>query len=164
MGAGHAGLALYVILEKYLGINPEMMLEKHGIHATMDLSNGVYVSSGSLGQVETVAAGFALSNRNRRVWLISTDGGSVEGAFWETLQLKAREKLDNLCWLVNANGYAAYHLSDTDKLEESIHSWDKRVEVWRTDFDEIPFLKGLNAHYYKMTESDWEWVKSQEVV
>jgi transketolase len=164
LGAGHAGLALYVVLEKYLGIDPEMMLAKHGIHATRDEANGVYVSSGSLGQVETVAAGLALAHPNRRVWLISSDGGMAEGSCWETLMFSARGKIPNLNWFVNANGYGAYREVDVDQLEKAIHVWNDKVDVWHTDFAEIPFLSGLNAHYCKMTDADWAWVQDQEVV
>ena len=163
LGAGHAGLALYVVLEKYLGIDPEMMLSKHGIHATRDEENGVYVSSGSLGQVETVAAGLALADPSRKVWLISSDGGMREGACWETLMFTAKGNLRNLNWTINANGYGACHAIDACQLERAIHAWNPSVDVWFTNFADIPFLSGLSAHYYKMNEQDWNWVQAQEV-
>jgi len=33
---GHAGLALYVVLEKKYGVDPVMLLHKHGIHPSKD--------------------------------------------------------------------------------------------------------------------------------
>ena len=36
---GHAGLALYVVLEKYYGVDPVEMLHKHGIHPGRDTKN-----------------------------------------------------------------------------------------------------------------------------
>ena len=39
---GHAGLALYVVLEKYYGVDPVDMLHKHGIHPGRDLENHLY--------------------------------------------------------------------------------------------------------------------------
>lgn len=161
LGAGHAGLALYVCLEKWRGLNAEALLDKHGIHATRDEGDGIWVSSGSLGQAETVALGLALANRSRVVWLVSSDGGMVEGSTWETLQYKARVKADNLRWTVNANGFAAYHPVDVDRLEKSIHALCPDVTVERTDFAGIPFLHGLRAHYHVMTEDDWCWVQAE---
>ena len=36
---GHAGLALYVVLEQKYGIDAVMLLHKHGIHPGKDLEN-----------------------------------------------------------------------------------------------------------------------------
>lgn len=160
LGCGHAGLALYVTLEKWCGQDAEALLARHGIHATRDEAAGIYVSSGSLGQAETVAMGMALADRARDVWLVSSDGGMIEGAVWETLQYKARAKVANLRWFINANGYAAYHAVDVDQLERGVHAWCPDVEVVRTGFARIPFLQGLAAHYTTLSEADWAWVQA----
>ena len=47
---GHAGLALYCILEQRYGIDAVEMLHKHGIHPGKDLDNHLYCSTGSLGR------------------------------------------------------------------------------------------------------------------
>ena len=39
---GHAGLALYCVLEEKYGIDPVMLLHKHGIHPGKDLENKIY--------------------------------------------------------------------------------------------------------------------------
>jgi transketolase len=113
LGEGHAGLALYVVLEKHYGANPEMALKRFGIHAARwqeyDYPNpsrpiwSIPISSGSLGQVESAAPGFALANPNRRVYLLSSDGGMQEGVCWSALRMKADLRLHNLIWTVNAN-------------------------------------------------------------
>lgn len=162
LGVGHAGLALYCVLEKWRGQNAEILLDRHGIHATRDEDAGIWVSAGSLGQAETVAMGLALADRSRDVWLVSSDGGMVEGAVWETLQYKARANVTNLRWFVNANGYAAYHTVDVDVLTHVVQAFCPDVEVVRTDCSEIPFLRGLDAHYHVMTQRDWEWVQREE--
>ena len=38
---GHAGLALYVVLEKYYGINAEELYQKHGVHPHRDVENKI---------------------------------------------------------------------------------------------------------------------------
>jgi transketolase N-terminal domain/subunit len=162
MGNAHAGLALYVVLEKYFGHDAERLLEKHGIHATYDLEAGIDVSGGSLGQVETIAVGMAMADRKRRVWLLSSDGGAAEGAFWEALGYKSEAKIDNLMWHINANGFAAYRRVDVEQLEKRVHSFDPSVSVRRTDFHGIPFLSGLDAHYKVMNDADWAWVEANK--
>lgn len=160
MGNAHAGLALYVVLEKWFGFDAEAILDKHGIHATRDPFFHIDVSGGSLGQVETVAVGMALADRTRKVYLLSSDGSMQEGASWEALWVKAEQGLTNLEWTVNANGFAAYRTMDTDKLEFAIHAVDPSVRVARTDFAGIPFLRGVGAHYYVMKPENWAWVEA----
>src|SRR5579859_5227357 len=54
LGYGHAGLSLYVVLEKHGYCDAENMLQRHGIHPVRDRERGVWCSSGSLGQAETI--------------------------------------------------------------------------------------------------------------
>ena len=49
LSSGHAALALYVCLEKYKGVNADMLFEKHGGHPHRDEENFIYCSTGSLG-------------------------------------------------------------------------------------------------------------------
>ena len=49
LSAGHAGLALYVILEKYYGFDAEKLYHKHGTHPNRSLGDKIYCSTGSLG-------------------------------------------------------------------------------------------------------------------
>jgi transketolase N-terminal domain/subunit len=162
MGNAHAGLALYVILEKYYGYDAEQILIKHGIHATRDLGYNIFCSGGSLGQAETIAVGAALANMEKNVWLLSSDGSMQEGASIEALLIKSEYKLENLKWFISANGYAAYRVMNTDRLEKMINSIDTSVEIIRTYNLGIPFLNGLDAHYYKMKKEDWEWVETNK--
>ena len=41
LSQGHAGLALYVVLEKYEKRNPEKLILKHGTHPNRDIKNGI---------------------------------------------------------------------------------------------------------------------------
>jgi transketolase N-terminal domain/subunit len=49
LSSGHAGLALYVVLEHFYGVAAEHLLETYGIHPERDLENFIDVSTGSLG-------------------------------------------------------------------------------------------------------------------
>ena len=68
LSSGHAGLALYVVLEHFYGIDAEHLLKTHGIHPERDLENFIDVSTGSLGLGITIATGIALSNPNINVY------------------------------------------------------------------------------------------------
>src|SRR5690349_20528071 len=57
LGNGHAGLALYAVLESKNLCDAEEMINKHGVHPSRDMDNGIWCSSGSLGQAETIAVG-----------------------------------------------------------------------------------------------------------
>ena len=93
---GHAGLALYCELEARYGIDPVMLLHKHGIHPGKDLENKLYCSTGSLGSGLPIAVGHALANRSKNVYCMISDGESAEGSIWESLRFARVQKLDNL--------------------------------------------------------------------
>ena len=63
LSAGHAALALYVVLEKFHGHNAEELFNKHGGHPYRDENNNIYCSTGSLGLGITVAVGRALAKK-----------------------------------------------------------------------------------------------------
>lgn len=166
LSCGHAGLALYVILEAFLGRDAEALLLKHGVHPSKAPEDGIYCSTGSLGQGITIAVGRALANRSRRVHCVISDGESAEGAVYESLRFARRAELTNLKVHLHLNGYAAYRSVDI------VYEWGlmKSLLPWmviHTDSPvltgEIPFLKGLDSHYTTMTEADWAWVQAQEV-
>ena len=76
--------ALYVVLEKYFGIDAEELLEKHGHHPHRDELNKLHCSTGSLGQGITVAVGRAIANPNRDVYCLISDGECAEGSVGST--------------------------------------------------------------------------------
>lgn len=69
---------------------------------------GVDMSSGSLGQGVSVAAGMALSAKhqgeNYKVYTVLGDGEIQEGQVWEASMFAAHYKLDNLVMIVDNNG------------------------------------------------------------
>ena len=146
LSAGHAGLALYVVLEKYHGKDAEALYLKHGTHPNRDELDGIYCSTGSLGQGITVALGMAMANRDRNVHCLISDGEAFEGTIWEVGNVIERYRVGNLKLYCNWNGWAAYHAVDhkfIDRLKQAIPV--KVVRTWVEDYQ----LSGLSAHYVK---------------
>ncbi|MBQ9165412.1 MAG: transketolase [Oscillospiraceae bacterium] len=77
-------------------------------HPNMNTVPGVDMSTGSLGQGISVAAGMAkgakLQGKDYRVYTLLGDGEIQEGQVWEALMFGAHYKLDNFCVIVDNNG------------------------------------------------------------
>lgn len=114
LSKGHAGPALYSSLalegffpmEKLLQLNrPHTILPSH---CDRNLTPGVDMSAGSLGQGGSAAAGIALGlkmdGKPNSVYLIMGDGEIQEGQVWEMALLANQKKLDNLIAFVDNNG------------------------------------------------------------
>lgn len=156
LSQGHAGLALYVVLEKHKGIDAEYLLKKHGVHPNYDPENGIYCSSGSLGCGIAISAGMALANRGRKVYTLISDGETMEGSVFETLRIKEEQKLWNLRVYLNANGTSAYDRVDLKRLFERLWAFDPSIEIRQTNVDQYRFLEPIDGHYYKLTKDDYE--------
>lgn len=154
---GHAAFALYVVLEKYLEhADADQLFLKHGGHPNLDEENGIFCSTGSLGLGILVAVGRALASPNKKVYVTITDGECAEGSVWEALRFIKEKNLTNIEVHVNANGYACYDHIDVDYLERRIKAFLPEAVFHRTSVAQFPFLKGLDAHYMKMTEEDYK--------
>ena len=156
LSSGHASLALYVVLEKYEGKNAEELFIKHGGHPHRDEKNGIYCSTGSLGLGITVAVGRALANRNRKVYVLISDGESAEGSVWEALRFIKESNISNIEVYVNVNGYAAYDKVDIKYLVDRLKVFLPSINIRYTNVNQYPFLRGLNAHYHIMSEEDYK--------
>ncbi len=153
---GHAGLALYVILEEKYGIDPVMLLHKHGIHPGKDLENKIYCSTGSLGSGLPIAIGHALSNRNKNVYCLISDGECAEGSIWESLRFIHTENLSNLHVYVNINGMSAYDYLDRNYLEKRLLAFLPTIHPRHSEPTEFKFAKGLLTHYYVLKPEDYQ--------
>ena len=153
---GHAGLALYVILEEKYGIDPVMLLHKHGIHPGKDLENKLYCSTGSLGSGLPIAVGRALANRNKNVYCMISDGECAEGSIWESLRFAYLQKLDNLKIYVNINGMTAYEHIDIDYLINRLKAFNPNVNIRLSDPPSRSFASGLLTHYYVLKPEDYK--------
>ena len=157
LSCGHAGLAQYVSIENRSKgeINAEQMLEVMGIHPSRDISRGIAVSTGSLGSGILIAVGFALANKNRKVYCIISDGECAEGSVWEALAFIYKMELKNIIVHVNINGFSAYDSVDRNYLENRLKTFLPDINIHQTH--NPSWLGGLNAHYHvmkKLTEFD----------
>jgi transketolase len=158
LSSGHASLAMYVCIEKYFGIDAEMLFLKHGGHPHRDEENKIYCSTGSLGLGLSIALGRALANPNRKVWVLISDGEAAEGSIWESLKTIQELNINNIEVFVNINGLCAYKEVDIDYMSTRLKAFLPRIELRYTTVEQYPFLKGLNAHYHVMSEENYNQV------
>jgi hypothetical protein len=107
----------------------------------------------------------------------------AKGVFGEALRIANENSLNNLKIYVNMNGWGAY--KEVDNSEHSklkkmlgtinpmrthiktgnlkisrmmgqIHKNDPYMFIVNTNSEELPFLKGQDAHYYTMKEEDYK--------
>lgn len=150
---GHAGLALYVVLEKY---GAEYLFKKNGVHPNRCLEDGIWCSTGSLGMGLSVGVGMALADRSKNIYVFISDGECAEGSVWEALRIASDFKLKNLKITCIANGYSALGKIDLDYLETRLNSFYP-VVMKRADMSGFPiWLQGLEGHYHIMTEEEYE--------
>ena len=110
---GHAGPAVYgtLALKGYFPYEELKTLNQGGTrlpsHCDRNKTPGIDVTTGSLGQGTSQAAGLALGNRlkgrKNRVFLIVGDGELDEGQCWEAFSFAAAKKLGNLVVLIDWN-------------------------------------------------------------
>ena len=153
---GHAGLALYCVLEKEVVANAEELWNKHGVHPNRDIDNGIWASAGSLGHGLGIAVGYALSDRQRLVYCMISDGEAAEGSIWEALRIAGDLRLENLRLVVVCNGYSAYGKVDVDVLEERLKTFYPCLVIKTNLFNYPEWLQGLQAHYVTIDEEKWK--------
>jgi transketolase len=156
---GHAGLALYCVLEKYYGVDPVALLHKHGIHPNRDLDNHLYVSTGSLGSGLPIAVGHALATPNKKVYCMISDGECAEGSIWESLRFIADNPVDNIEVYANINGMGAYDMIDPDLLASRLRAFLPRINIRISTPTEFSFATGLKTHYHTLSEQDYESIQ-----
>ena len=152
LSKGHVAPALYAVLaEKGFFPKEDLLTLRHvgsylQGHPDMKGIPGIDMSSGSLGQGVSVAAGMAvaakLDNRESRVYALTGDGEIEEGQIWEAAMFAGFRKLDNLVVIVDNND-----LQIDGKLEEvcSPYPIDKKFEAFNfhvinidgNDFEQI---------------------------
>lgn len=151
LGAGHASLAHFVVLESLGKCDAEEMLHRHGVHSSRDVEHGIMCSNGSLGQAETVALGMALADRRRMVWLVTSDGSCAEGSVWEAARVGFHRAPNLSAWIVY-NGLGAYGPIRTQDLPTQ-YGW-RLKHVDQTKYPH--WLRGLNGHYLTLSLAQYD--------
>ncbi len=117
-------------------------------HTFRNLDMGVEVTGGSLGQGLSIAIGFALAARlegmDYRSFCIIGDGEINEGSNWEALMFATKERLDNLCVILDRNNMQQSNTSDMvmplEPLAQKLEAFNWYVhEIDGHDFHQIQF-------------------------
>lgn len=153
---GHAGLALYTVLEKFYFKDAVELFDKYGVHPNRDVKDGIWASTGSLGQGLPIAVGMALADRGRNVFVLTSDGAMAEGSNWEALRIAGEQKLENLRVTVNANGYSAYGKTDPELLDSRMQMFYPSLVLQTNTFSYPDWLQGEAGHYHVMSKEQYE--------
>lgn len=153
LSKGHASAALYAVLAN-CGFFDKSLLNTfriigsklQGHPSTRTGLAGIEVSTGSLGQGLSIAAGIALALRldkiNSKVFCLLGDGEMQEGSVWESLMNISNQKLNNLVVIVDKNNLqidgATCDVKSIDPLDKKLEAFRfKVVEVNGHDLDEL---------------------------
>lgn len=117
LSKGHAALALYSVLAKrgFCSLETLQTFNNNGgklaEHPGPQCIPGVEAATGSLGHGLPIGNGLALasrlSGRNNRVFVLLSDGECNEGSVWEAAMFAGKQKLSNLCAIVDFNKWQA---------------------------------------------------------
>ena len=117
-------------------------------HAEMNHVPGVDMSTGSLGQGVSTAAGMALAakyqGKDCRVYTLLGDGEIQEGEVWEAFMFAHHYKLDNLCVIIDNNGLQI----------------DGRVEDVMSPFPIPEKLRAFGFQVYEIDGHDFEQMET----
>ena len=163
LSKGHAGPTLYSILADKGFFPGEWLhtLNKGGTrlpsHCDRNLTPGIDMTTGSLGQGLSAAIGIALGNRldgiNRTVYAIIGDGESNEGQVWEAAQAAAQFKLNHLIAFTDSNRLQLDgFMNDVMNIEDLVAKWHSFG--W--------FTQRVDGHDFKQMDEAVILAKGQE--
>ena len=161
LSKGHTAPGLYSVLANrgFFPVEELKTLRKIGSrlqgHPNMNETPGVDMSTGSLGQGVSAAAGMALAAKKQgkdlRVYTLLGDGEIEEGQVWEAMMFAHHYGLDNLCVIVDNNdlqidGRIA-DVIDPYPIPEKFRAFGLNViEIDGHDFDQIEAAMNKARH------------------
>ena len=123
LSKGHAAPGLYSVLAErgFFPVADLPTLRRSGSylqgHPNMNTVPGVDMSTGSLGQGVSAAAGMALAakmkNPDVNVYTLLGDGEIEEGECWEAFMFANHYKLDNLCIMIDVKDRKSTRLNSS---------------------------------------------------
>lgn len=153
LSSGHAGLALYVVIEEKMGKKADEIFHHHGVHPDRCKDCYLDCSTGSLGMGLPIAVGMALADRTKNVYCLISDGECAEGSIYEAMRIKTELEIPNLKVYINVNGWSAYQPSNDGWI---YHNYEYLADIRETNVDDFPFLVGQDAHYATLTEETYK--------
>ena len=152
LSKGHCAPGLYAVLAER-GFFPKEDLEtlRHigshlQGHPNMNDTPGVDMSTGSLGQGISAAAGMAKGakylHQDVNVYTLLGDGEIAEGEVWEAMLFAAHYKLDNFCMIIDLNGLQidgrTCDVMNTAPVDEKAKAFGfQTISIDGHDFDQI---------------------------
>ena len=126
LSKGHGGPAVYAALARkgYFDLSELDTLNRSNTklpsHCDMNLTTGIDMTAGSLGQGFSAAIGFAIAGKmdkkDYNVFTMVGDGESQEGQVWEAAMLAGTRHLDNLI------GFTDFNNAQIDGTSDEINS------------------------------------------
>ena len=124
-------------------------------HPNMNTVPGVDMSTGSLGQGLSAAAGMAKGakflGKDFRVYSLVGDGELAEGQIWEATMFAAHYKLDNLCIIVDLNGLQidgrTKDVMNTEPVDDKFESFG--CEVCKIDGHDMEDIEKAFKKFHK---------------
>ena len=152
LSKGHCAPGLYAALA-YKGFFPveDLKTLRHidsylQGHPNMNTVPGIDMSTGSLGQGVSAAAGMAKGakylGKDINVYTLLGDGEIEEGQVWEAFMFAAQYKLDNLCVIIDSNGLQidgrTEDVMNAEPIDEKMKAFGFEVVVVNgNSFDEL---------------------------
>lgn len=134
LSKGHGGPALYsaLALKGFIPIEELDTLNRPNTHlpshCDMRLTNGIDMSTGSLGQGFSAATGMAVAakmdKRDLYIYAIIGDGESQEGQIWEAAMCAGSRRLDNLI------AFTDYNKMQIDGMIEEVNGLEPLDKKW----------------------------------
>ncbi len=134
LSKGHGGPAVYATLamKGYIPMEELETLNRPNTHlpshCDMKLTNGIDMSTGSLGQGFSAATGMAVAGKMQKkdayIYAIVGDGESQEGQVWEAAMLAGSRRLDNLI------GFTDYNKMQLDGFVEDVNGLEPLDKKW----------------------------------
>ena len=160
LSKGHVAPGLYATLANRGFFPVEELLTLRHIdsrlqgHPNMNLTPGVDMSTGSLGQGISTAAGMAKGakylGKDINVYTLLGDGELAEGQVWEALMFSSHYKLDNLCVAVDVNGLqidgATADVMNTAPIDEKFAAFGCAV-IWIDGHDYNALEEAFNMFH-----------------
>lgn len=115
-------------------------------HPNMNTVPGIDMSTGSLGQGISAAAGMAKGakylGKDINVYTLLGDGEIEEGQVWESMMFAAQYKLDNLCVIIDSNGLqidgSCEEVMSAEPIDEKLKAFGFEVVIIDgNDFEQI---------------------------